>query len=64
MKGITKAKTVSIDAARVKELAASGMGGTAIARELNVSRASVYRLLNTEGRSIHASLESESTVTV
>ncbi|GJE42979.1 Transposon gamma-delta resolvase [Methylobacterium soli] len=54
MEGIAKAKAEgafkgrkpSIDAVRVKELAASGMGGTAIARELNVSRASVYRLMS------------------
>ncbi|MCJ2110202.1 recombinase family protein [Methylobacterium sp. E-025] len=53
MEGIAKAKAEgafkgrkpSIDATRVRELAASGLGGTAIARELNVSRASVYRLL-------------------
>lgn len=53
--GIAKAKTQgaykgrkpSIDVARVRELAASGMGGTAIAKELGVSRASVYRLLGT-----------------
>ncbi|TXM64094.1 helix-turn-helix domain-containing protein [Methylobacterium sp. WL12] len=36
----------TIDADRARKLAASDMGGTAIARALNVSRASVYRLLN------------------
>ena len=57
MEGIAKAKAEgafkgrkpTIDAERVKELAASGLGGTAIARALNVSRASVYRLLGTNG---------------
>jgi len=53
MQGIAKAKAEgafkgrkpSIDATRVRELAASGMGETAIAKELRVSRASVYRLI-------------------
>lgn len=53
MEGIAKAKAEgafkgrkpSIDATRVRELAASGMGETAIAEELGVSRASVYRLI-------------------
>ena len=47
--GAFKGRKPTIDAERVKELAASGLGGTAIARALNVSRASVYRLLGTEG---------------
>ncbi len=54
MEGIAKAKTEgvykgrkpSIDPERVKALAAQGMGASAIARELNVGRASVYRLMN------------------
>jgi DNA invertase Pin-like site-specific DNA recombinase len=44
--GIYKGRKPSIDADRIKALAAQGMGATAIARELNVARASVYRLLN------------------
>lgn len=44
--GVYKGRKPSIDADRVKALAAQGMGATAIAKELNVARASVYRLLN------------------
>ncbi|TXM97121.1 recombinase family protein [Methylobacterium sp. WL103] len=47
--GVYKGRKPSIDAERVRALAASGLGGTAIARELNVSRASVYRLLGVQG---------------
>lgn len=53
MEGIAKAKAagkyrgrpVSIDPARVKELHANGLGPAAIARELGIGRASVYRSL-------------------
>ena len=53
MEGIAKAKAagkyrgrpVSIDPARVKELRETGMGPAAIARELGIGRASVYRSL-------------------
>ncbi|MCJ2112907.1 recombinase family protein [Methylobacterium sp. E-025] len=48
-KGVYKGRKPSIDGDQVKALAASGLGGTAIARELNVSRASVYRLLGVKG---------------
>ena len=34
-----------MDVARVKELRDSGMGGSAIAKELGIGRASVYRAL-------------------
>jgi DNA invertase Pin-like site-specific DNA recombinase len=44
--GIYKGRKRSIDPERVKALAARGMGATAIAKELKVARASVYRLLN------------------
>lgn len=52
--GIEKAKAAgkyrgrpqSIDPNRVKELRASGMGPTQIAREMNIGRASVYRMLS------------------
>lgn len=44
--GIYKGRKPTIDPERVKALAASGMGASAIAKELKVARASVYRLLN------------------
>lgn len=47
--GIYKGRKRSIDPERVKALAAQGVGATAIAKELNVGRASVYRLLNAPG---------------
>lgn len=51
--GVAKAKAAgkyrgrpaSIDATRVKELRATGMGAAQIAREMNIGRASVYRAL-------------------
>jgi DNA invertase Pin-like site-specific DNA recombinase len=55
MEGIAKAKAdgiycgkgrpLSIDAAKVREMKAQGMGPTKIARELGIGRASVYRAL-------------------
>jgi DNA invertase Pin-like site-specific DNA recombinase len=53
MEGITKAKAdgryrgrpATIDPARLKELHGSGLGPAAIARELKIGRASVYRAL-------------------
>lgn len=44
--GVYKGRKPTIDPERVKALAASGMGATAIARELKVARASVYRILH------------------
>lgn len=44
--GVYKGRKPSIDAERIKALAAQGMGATAIARQLNVARASVYRLMS------------------
>lgn len=43
--GVYKGRKPSIDPERVKALAAQGLGATAISRELNVARASVYRLM-------------------
>jgi DNA invertase Pin-like site-specific DNA recombinase len=54
LEGIAKAKAegrykgrpISIDVAKVRELKAQGKGVTAIAREMKIARASVYRALN------------------
>lgn len=54
LEGIQKAKLAgkyrgrpaTIDPQRVKELRASGMGAAAIAREMGIARASVYRALS------------------
>ena len=46
VEGVYKGRKPSIDAERIRALAEQGMGATAIARELKVARASVYRLLN------------------
>jgi len=47
--GIEKAKKrggpASIDASRIKDLKAAGLGASAIAKEMGIGRASVYRLL-------------------
>jgi len=40
-----KGRKPSVDVARVKELRDSGMGGSAIAKELGIGRARVYRAL-------------------
>jgi len=44
-RGVYKGRLPSIDAGAVRKLAGQGIGGTEIARQLNISRASVYRLL-------------------
>jgi DNA invertase Pin-like site-specific DNA recombinase len=43
--GVYKGRKASIDASRVRELAAAGKGASEIARELKIGRASVYRCL-------------------
>jgi DNA invertase Pin-like site-specific DNA recombinase len=43
--GVYKGRPASIDAARVREMKAQGLGSTAIARALGIGRASVYRVL-------------------
>jgi len=43
--GVYKGRKASIDADRVRELAAAGKGASEIAKELNIGRASVYRCL-------------------
>jgi DNA invertase Pin-like site-specific DNA recombinase len=44
--GVYKGRPASIDAAQVRELKAQGHGATAIAKALNIGRASVYRVLD------------------
>ncbi|VWX52968.1 Integrase-like protein y4lS [Novosphingobium sp. 9U] len=43
--GVYKGRPATIDAAKVQALKASGMGAAAIAREMGIGRASVYRVL-------------------
>ncbi|MGE3623214.1 MAG: recombinase family protein [Bdellovibrionales bacterium] len=45
-KGVYKGRKKSIDGERVKVLRRQGMGATAIAKELSIGRASVYRYLD------------------
>ena len=44
-KGVYKGRKPSIDAEKVQELREQGMGASAIAKELGIGRASVYRVL-------------------
>ena len=44
-KGVYKGRKPSVDVEKVKELRDSGMGASAIAKELGIGRASVYRAL-------------------
>ncbi len=44
-RGVYKGRPASIDADKVRELKAAGMGGAAIAKKMGIGRASVYRLL-------------------
>jgi DNA invertase Pin-like site-specific DNA recombinase len=43
--GVYQGRKPSIDAAAMRRLAAAGVGGTEVARQLGIARASVYRLL-------------------
>jgi DNA invertase Pin-like site-specific DNA recombinase len=43
--GVYKGRPAKLSAAKVRELSASGLGASAIAREMKISRMSVYRLL-------------------
>jgi DNA invertase Pin-like site-specific DNA recombinase len=44
-KGVYKGRKPSVDADKVKELSDSGLGASAIAKEMGIGRASVYRAL-------------------
>ena len=44
-KGVYKGRKPSVDAGKVKELRDSGLGASAIAKEMGIGRASVYRAL-------------------
>ncbi len=44
-RGVYKGRKPSVDVGRVKELRDSGMGASAIAKEMEIGRASVYRAL-------------------
>jgi DNA invertase Pin-like site-specific DNA recombinase len=44
-RGVYKGRKASIDPAKVREMAAGGIGATAIAKALKIGRASVYRAL-------------------
>lgn len=46
--GVYKGRPVSIDAQRVRDLAAIGIGASEIAKTLGIGRASVYRHLNSD----------------
>ena len=48
-RGIYKGRKPSIDASEVQQLKADGMGATAIAKQLGIGRASVYRILAEAG---------------
>ncbi|MCD9147459.1 recombinase family protein [Pseudophaeobacter flagellatus] len=47
-RGVYKGRQASIDANAIKQRVAEGQGATAIAKQLGISRASVYRILKTE----------------
>jgi hypothetical protein len=44
-RGVYKGRKASIDPANIKQMTADGMGPSAIAKELKIGRASVYRAL-------------------
>jgi DNA invertase Pin-like site-specific DNA recombinase len=46
--GVYKGRPASIDAAKVRELKAQGIGPAAIAKQLGIGRASVYRVLGSQ----------------
>ena len=46
-RGVYRGRKPTVDAARIRALRASGLGPTAIAREMGISRITVYRALQT-----------------
>ncbi len=44
-RGVYKGRKLSVDVEKVKELKASNMGASAIAKAMGIGRASVYRAL-------------------
>jgi DNA invertase Pin-like site-specific DNA recombinase len=46
--GVYKGRAASIDATRVREMKAQGLGATEIAKELGIGRASVCRALEAD----------------
>jgi DNA invertase Pin-like site-specific DNA recombinase len=44
-RGVYKGRKPSVDKTQIIELHKSGMGATAITKELNISRATVYRAI-------------------
>ena len=48
-RGVYKGRKPTIDANQVRSLKEQGLGATAIARKLNIGRASVYRVLDGAG---------------
>lgn len=47
IRGVYTGRKAMLDPAKVRQLANEGLGGTAIAKQLKISRTSVYRLLDT-----------------
>ena len=50
--GVYKGRPASIDAARVREMKAQGLGATEIAKALRIGRASVYRVLGASPQAV------------
>ena len=49
-KGVYKGRRQNIDVKEIKRLKDEGFGATQIAKEMNIHRDSVYRLLKKEGK--------------
>ncbi|MCE6967137.1 recombinase family protein [Cereibacter sphaeroides] len=53
-RGVYKGRKPTVDVARIRALRASGVGPTAIAREMGISRITVYRALTAESEPVAA----------